>query len=199
MHAHNVIRLAIGFASLIVAVGALTAGIVLAEDPDPGQDPESGEALALATPKTCDSNVPPKYYCTWIRYVEIANSTNWELRKRLYKGARDGGAKQWQLWYAKDWYWGGSSWVWLRTAPSSSWFTNVVWDVKRNAGSMVQVPRNSAVTIRLRYQECDVNNPLTCWFWCSSITQHNLNGGTSQQFGGGGCTGDGVTAMVPPQ
>lgn len=188
------------FTWLLILVLALGVSAVLADTVSAdSHDPESGLGTALGTPKVCDDNIPPKYYCTWIRYAPVANSTNWELRKRLYKGARDGGAIQWQLWYAKDWWWDGSQWNWIRTQTSSAWFTNIIWDIKRVAGSTVTIQQDSAVTMRIRFQECDPSNPSNCWFWCSLITQHNMNGGTSQQYGDGSCFPDGVFAQVSPQ
>jgi len=126
----------------------------------------------------------PKYYCTWIRYVQ-SDATHWELRKRLYKGGIDGGAEQWQLWFAKDWYWNGSQWVWLATWPMSSWFTNVdLAGSKQNSGNIVTVPYDSVVTMRTRYHEYTDH----WYYWCSLTTQHNLSVRTSQQYGTGDCS-----------
>ncbi len=89
MHLRKWLSLVLGITLLSIAFGVLTGGMALAEDPDSGQDPESGEAVLLVTPKTCDDNVPPKYYCTWIRYAAIANSTNWELLVYQYRLGRE--------------------------------------------------------------------------------------------------------------
>lgn len=183
----------LGSAFLFLLIGILAGGSVLADDP--GEDPESGEAGSLNTGKICDVNFPPKYYCTWVRYI-AAGPNHWELRKRMYRGAIDGGAVAWQLWYAKDWWWDGNQWLWLVTWPSSSWFTNIPLTGKKNSGNIVTVPFDTTVTMRVRFQQC--NSSGTCWFWCSNITQHNLSLGTHQQQGGGICAGDGPNASVAP-
>lgn len=131
----------------------------------------SSVALANNTPSVCDSEV--KYYCSYVNY-DANVLGGWNINHRYYKGGRDGGAQRWQLYYARDWYWGGSEWVLQTDWGQSGWNTNIPLD-----GSCY-----GSVTMRTRYYECTDH----CYYWCSNIMEHDLWLGSSLQFGNNDCS-----------
>ncbi len=136
-------------------------------------------ALALVgNTWVCDSS--SKYYCMWVNYSQ--NGSGWIINHRYYLGATDGGASQWQLFYAKDWYWNGTQWVFLNDWGSSAWYYNYYWDIWREKGPAVSVPYYSTVTMRTRYYE-----PVSRTYWCSLVTQHDLWTGVGWEWGTGAC------------
>ena len=125
------------------------------------------KAGATQSPDQCDTS-GPKYWCTHIIY-DISGST-YTAHERDWEGARDGGAQQWHLLFAKDYYECGGCWALQRNYGASSWLTNTylgTWwcycddDALSNGGM---------VAMQLEYYECDS----TCHTWTSDLMYHYL-------------------------
>lgn len=138
-------------------------------------------AIALTTPQVCDST--PKYYCTYVWYD--SNGSGWTIRDRYYKGARDGGAQYWQLYWVADWEWNGSQWVQTWYTGQGVWHNNVNFDVWYTKTQDHTVTANAAVNGQHRYEE--YTDKTGWYYWCSQRWTHYLNSGTSQNEGYGQC------------
>lgn len=178
------------FPLVVVVFLFLIVPAVQASTPTPEPDPEAGEAASATTHKFCDTDV--KYYCMWVRHKPAAPGQS-EIRKRMFKGAIDAGAIEWQPWFAKDWDCTVPPtcslippvWVW----PSTNWFTNVIMpgSGKKNLGNMVTVPTVSAVTMRTRFKSDLPPHDI----WCGISAVFYLQTGDAIQFAAGGCAADG--------
>lgn len=159
----------------------LAASTVKAQTPTP-VDPEAGLAGVLSTTHVCDDMV--KYWCFWVRYVPT-DAAHWQIKKRVYKGAVDGGADSWQLWWAKDWECDGSCNFRGEWGPSG-FLTNLTFDGKHAIGNPVTLQTNSIVTMRTRYTPNDGSGTN----WCSPTAELFLQDGTSTTYGTGDCSSD---------
>ena len=75
------------------------------------------------SPQKCDPD--RKYHCTYIDYDVYQGATTWYVtHARVWQGAVDGGAERWQLLFANDYYWNGSSWVLSQHHGETAWRTN---------------------------------------------------------------------------
>lgn len=119
------------------------------------------------TPTQCDT-AGPKYWCTFIIYDGTTQVDN-----RYYKGATDGGAQQWYLYFYDDYYWNGSARILNRPHGPNDWqyqgdLSQSPWqsysDVDAMPGS------GGLVIVQLRYYECTTS----CYYWTSDIMYHNL-------------------------
>jgi hypothetical protein len=122
--------------------------------------------LATTTPQLCDPS--SKYYCSKVVYTDQGN--NVLITDRNWRGAIDGGADYWQVWYVKDWEWVSGAWQWRESWGPSSWRTNVTlssWDSYSADRTRI---KNSCVTMKFRFQECAPD----CYYWCSGRHEHYL-------------------------
>jgi hypothetical protein len=138
-------------------------------------------AFANETPPVCDDDT--KYYCSkvWFAY---RGTNQVDIYDRYYKGGIDGNpaGSTWWLFYAKDWTWNGSQWVFVESWGPSASFSNSALSAWKATGGARTRPKQSAVTIRTRYYDGANGNQ-----WCSLIMQHNLEGGNSFKYGTGVC------------
>lgn len=143
-----------------------------------------GAGIAKAftqTPWTCDG--VPKYYCATIEYDNYGSYAS--VLDRWWKGARDGGAQRWQLYWLQDWSWDGSRWVFQRNFGQSGWNSNIDLSTApwySHQGYTITQP--ALINYKLRYYECD-HMGLNCYYWCSPQLDHRLWDNTSAQIGQG--------------
>lgn len=137
----------------------------------------AGVAYANTTTTICDQNSPAKYWCSRVQYT--SRTGGWTITDREYKGAIDGGAQKWQLYWVKDWQWNGSSWDYLGGWGSQPWHTNVNFDGWWTISTDRDVSTQSAVTGQHHYQEY---TPDAGWYyWCSEKWEHYLSDGHSNR------------------
>ncbi len=133
------------------------------------------------TPTQCDSNA--KYDCSKVQYVPNPNKR--EILGRMYAGGIDGGADQWQLYWAKDWESVGGTWYMREKFPEGPWFTNIPLSSYYSHGPWRTRIVNAAVQMKFRYYECISGQP--CYYWCSPNHEHYLSNGTSDRVGSSTC------------
>lgn len=144
------------------------------------------EAKALTqTPWTCDGI--PKYFCATVEYDNFGSYVN--VQSRWWKGAIDGGANRWQIWWVQDWTKVGGTYNWVRGWGQGSWLNNVQLSTApwyRIQGFSINQP--ALINFRLRYYACDAMG-FNCWYWCSPQLDHYLDTNTSAPLAGAPCTG----------
>lgn len=128
----------------------------------------TGHASAETTTQQCD--LTPKYYCTFIYFEKGYNVT---VSDRYWQGAIDGGADEWRLDYAIDYWWNSSGSYWQRgydgTGPSG-WRYNVYFDGWTCGNCIDAVYNTSAarVDMLIRFTECTSS----CYPWYSNVMSH---------------------------
>lgn len=132
-----------------------------------------------STPVLCPTE--PKYGCTYVRHVPSLNITSQLVHSRFYSGGRDGGAQQWQLYWAKDQKYINSSWQTSETFSASSWYTNIAVGPYDTHGPERTRVYTSRVQMKYRHQECVTGQP--CYYWCSPDATHYLSNSSSVNMG----------------
>ena len=137
-------------------------------------------ALATKTPKRCDEP-EKKYGCSIVEYRDNGQG-GWEIQNRQWQGAVNGGARQWQAFWTKDWEWNGSSWVFREKFGPSAWYDNIQMGTWRQwANDNRNRVRFTLVWHKFKYQDCTVN---PCATWCSLIQEHSIWTNTSKNLAG---------------
>lgn len=131
--------------------------------------PTSVGAYTVAENPQC----PSKYTCHYIIY-DVSPPTYTTLG-RYYQGSRgcnagSCGAQRWQLYYANDYYWNGSSWVFSYAAGESGWYTNGTFDGYHLAGGTNAMNGGGLVQMQNQFYECTTS----CYYWVDSNTNHYL-------------------------
>ena len=125
-------------------------------------------ASATTTPTLCDTPFI-KYHCSKVTYTQ--QGSNVLITDRNFKGAIDGGAQRWQIYYTKDWERISGNWVFRENWGPGSWRTDVTFSPWFGWPNDNRTRINdSAVTFKFRFQECIPG----CYYWCSPLEQHNM-------------------------
>lgn len=140
--------------------------------------------LALATPVRCDSPFS-KYGCTQVIYTISGGQA--QITDRNWQGAIDGGAKQWQMYWIKDFEYVNNAWVWRETWGQSGWRTDVNMSPWFNWANDNRTRGTSSVTVQFKHRYQETANGST-YYWCSSIYEHYLWNNTSAEVGTGVCS-----------
>lgn len=131
----------------------------------------SGAPIAEAnqySPVKCDPT--PKYHCSYIDY-DISGGY-YIVHARVWQGAIDGGARRWQLLYAIDYRWNGSSWEASQYWGETAWLTNLYlgsWYAYNGDNWMTG---GAAVVMKFRHEECYSGG---CYFWSDPADDHPLS------------------------
>lgn len=140
--------------------------------------------FANETPTICDDTAGgAKYYCSKVVFA-YRGTSQVDIQTRYYKGGIDGNptGSSWWLFYAKDWTWNGSQWVFQEQWGPGPTFTNRSLSAWKTIGSTRTRIKQSAVTMRTRNYDAGTGTQ-----WCSKTMQHNLEGGNSFLYGTGAC------------
>lgn len=140
--------------------------------------------FANETPIVCDFFA--KYGCSYVVYN--ANNGGWLITGRRWRGGIDGGAKEWQIYWIKDWELVNGTWQFREKWGEGSWHTNVELGPWYQWANDDRARINeTAVQFKFRYHEW---TPEQGWYyWCSERQEHYLWNGTSARVGTGVCTG----------
>jgi len=136
---------------------------------------------AYTTDIICEGD--PKYGCT---YVDFSSNDRggWDINHRYYSGSTGNSpdTNWWQLYYAKDWVWSGSQWVFLVNWGSGPTYSNTSVDIYREQGSSDSIANvNVTVTMRNRFHRTDGS------YWCSLIHEMHLWDRSALRWGNTDC------------
>lgn len=138
-----------------------------------------GRVWADSTPVICDSNSPPKYWCSYVSYV--SEGTGWKILDRFWKGAVDGGAKRWQIHWLLDFDWDSINLKWRYLGGWGPhpwpWPTNITFD-RYYTDTDDRVTTELAIVIgQHRYEETTADTGT--YTWCDAVWKHYLHYGQS--------------------
>lgn len=147
---------------LLLALGLAVSYAVLGESAPVG-------AYTVAENPQC----PSKYTCHYIIY-DVSPPTYTTLG-RYYQGSRgcnggSCGAQRWQLAYANDFYWDGSSWQFSAGYGPSGWYYNDTFDGYKIIGGTNAMNGGGLVDMQNQFYECTS----TCYYWSDVTTHHYL-------------------------
>lgn len=153
--------------TLRLAVSAAMFGAVLFLFAAPGVPSVQAN---IYSPEQCD--IDRKYHCTYIDYDIYPGATTWYVtHARLWQGATDGGAERWQLLFADDYYWNGSSWVLSQHRGETAWLTNYFMGDWWSYNGDNWMTGGGVVGMQHQFYTC---NPSPCRYWSDPVNWHYL-------------------------